>query len=71
MILHKFWAVTVGFSLGTSNWSGDYFINTGGVGVIIKPSSSHTKKSLRDQLQAVFDRDWSSDHAIDIFKFKP
>ncbi|EDV29180.1 uncharacterized protein TRIADDRAFT_18345, partial [Trichoplax adhaerens] len=56
--------------IGTSNWSGDYFINTGGVGVIIKPQSDHSKKSIRDQLQDVFDRDWSSEHAVDIFKFK-
>jgi len=47
--------------IGTSNWSGDYFISTGGIGLIL------TEK-LRDQLEDVFHRDWSSayaDHSIE------
>jgi len=44
--------------IGTSNWSGDYFINTGGVGLVINGTS------LRDQLKEVFDRDWNSPYAM-------
>uniref|UniRef100_A0A1I7U6R2 PLD phosphodiesterase domain-containing protein n=1 Tax=Caenorhabditis tropicalis TaxID=1561998 RepID=A0A1I7U6R2_9PELO len=46
--------------IGTSNWSGDYFISTAGVAVIIRQPAA-TKR-----LQDVFDRDWNSDYAKDI-----
>ena len=42
--------------IGTSNWSGDYFISTGGVGFVF------TGK-LRSQLVDIFHRDWSSDYS--------
>uniref|UniRef100_A0A1B6C9A8 PLD phosphodiesterase domain-containing protein n=1 Tax=Clastoptera arizonana TaxID=38151 RepID=A0A1B6C9A8_9HEMI len=44
--------------IGTSNWSGDYFISTGGVGVIIEGLSE-----IREQLESVFMRDWNSEFA--------
>ncbi|PSN30440.1 hypothetical protein C0J52_25520 [Blattella germanica] len=52
--------------IGTSNWSGDYFTKTGGVSVVVRTSNSKNETShntLRDQLQEVFDRDWSSVYA--------
>uniref|UniRef100_UPI00398E97ED 5'-3' exonuclease PLD3-like n=1 Tax=Pristiophorus japonicus TaxID=55135 RepID=UPI00398E97ED len=54
--------------IGTSNWSEDYFIRTAGVGLVINqtgvaPGSSVTVQS---QLQAVFERDWNSEHASDL-----
>uniref|UniRef100_A0A2P2I4Q2 Phospholipase D3-like n=1 Tax=Hirondellea gigas TaxID=1518452 RepID=A0A2P2I4Q2_9CRUS len=64
--------------IGTSNWSGDYFINTGGVGLIVNESLSHSssppddlKSSLRTQLQSVFNRDWNSEYARPLFEFLP
>ncbi|KAL1130822.1 hypothetical protein AAG570_012063 [Ranatra chinensis] len=45
--------------VGTSNWSGDYFTNTAGLGVIIEGNSD-----IRDQLEAVFLRDWNSEFAF-------
>lgn len=52
--------------IGTSNWSGDYFINTAGVGVVVRTADSKNDTStnpLRDQLQQVFERDWNSKYA--------
>lgn len=54
----------------TSNWSGDYFIDTAGVSVVVSQTdgSSPTEKTIHMQLKAVFDRDWNSPYAkyIDI-----
>ncbi|XP_048378320.1 5'-3' exonuclease PLD3 isoform X1 [Stegostoma tigrinum] len=49
--------------IGTSNWSGDYFVNTAGVGLVVNQSSTmrhSTGSSVRKQLQDVFSRDWNS-----------
>jgi phospholipase D3/4 len=48
--------------IGTSNWSGDYFITTAGVGLLVN-QTDHDATSIRSQLQAVFDRDWNSPYA--------
>ena len=42
--------------IGTSNWSGDYFISTGGIGFIFTGQ-------IRQQLEDIFARDWSSSYA--------
>uniref|UniRef100_A0A224XGI0 Putative Phospholipase D3 n=2 Tax=Megacormus gertschi TaxID=1843536 RepID=A0A224XGI0_9SCOR len=49
--------------IGTSNWSGDYFISTGGVGFILQNSENYTNSYIQVQLQAVFERDWFSEYA--------
>lgn len=53
--------------IGTSNWSGDYFVNTAGVGLVMEPSMASPKKknplAVRDQLQSVFERDWDSPYS--------
>lgn len=49
---------SMNFISGTSNWSGDYFIATGGVGVIVEGLTD-----IRDQLESVFTRDWNSEFA--------
>uniref|UniRef100_A0A8C8RU04 PLD phosphodiesterase domain-containing protein n=1 Tax=Pelusios castaneus TaxID=367368 RepID=A0A8C8RU04_9SAUR len=46
--------------IGTSNWSEDYFTGTAGVGLIINQSEAALGLTLREQLEAVFHRDWSS-----------
>ncbi|CAK9293823.1 unnamed protein product [Gordionus sp. m RMFG-2023] len=64
--------------IGTSNWSADYFLWTGGVGIIIKPlingttqnyENLHVTDDFRSQLEQLFDRDWSSDLTIDLYNF--
>ncbi|XP_045616563.1 5'-3' exonuclease PLD3 isoform X2 [Procambarus clarkii] len=63
--------------IGTSNWSADYFINTGGIGLIVNETDSTLSNSdsdvqtlsVRQQLQALFERDWTSEHAKPIDEF--
>jgi len=47
--------------IGTSNWSADYFVDTGGVGFVITPKGNET--NLRSDLQSIFERDWNSSYA--------
>lgn len=63
--------------IGTSNWSGDYFINTAGIGLIFHDPNVFNNDpefydemfstNVRNELQAVFERDWNSNftHPID------
>lgn len=48
--------------IGTSNWSADYFINTAGVGFVLRDENNSTE-SVRWQLQTVFERDWNSNYS--------
>ncbi|XP_010736554.2 phospholipase D4 [Larimichthys crocea] len=53
--------------IGTSNWSGDYFLTTAGVGLVISQHAPHPvweTEALQSQLKAVFDRDWHSKFAV-------
>lgn len=62
--------------IGTSNWSGDYFINTAGIGFILEDIENKINEtenikvaeSLRKQLQEVFERDWYSVYAKNLFR---
>ncbi|XP_042201178.1 5'-3' exonuclease PLD3 [Callorhinchus milii] len=51
--------------IGTSNWSGDYFTRTAGVGLTVNQSDGvpGDPGSVRRQLEAVFLRDWNSEYA--------
>lgn len=52
---------------GTSNWSGDYFVRTAGSALVVNQTVSAAGTStIREQLQAVFERDWSSQYSADI-----
>lgn len=54
---------------GTSNWSGDYFIYTAGVGFVFEHSENAQIKGaqmLREQLRAVFQRDWNSPYTEEL-----
>lgn len=55
--------------IGTSNWSGDYFLTTAGVGLVISQHAPHPvwkTEALQSQLRAVFDRDWHSEFAVNL-----
>lgn len=53
--------------IGTSNWSGDYFINTAGIGLIFHDPNAYgdelSESNIRNELQAVFERDWFSNYS--------
>ncbi|XP_051171842.1 5'-3' exonuclease PLD3-like isoform X2 [Leptopilina boulardi] len=58
---HNKYMVTDGAAyIGTSNWSGDYFVDTAGVSATFEDDGVNNKKSLRKQLENVFLRDWNS-----------
>uniref|UniRef100_A0A3B4BEU6 5'-3' exonuclease PLD3 n=1 Tax=Periophthalmus magnuspinnatus TaxID=409849 RepID=A0A3B4BEU6_9GOBI len=52
--------------IGTSNWSGDYFVNTAGVALVVQQPSLYagapdsSGATVQAQLQQVFERDWDS-----------
>lgn len=60
-------------SPGTSNWSGDYFISTGGVGLIVNQTEAifaqNATHTVQQQLEATFERDWNSSHAFPVEDF--
>ncbi|KYR01470.1 phospholipase D3 [Tieghemostelium lacteum] len=49
--------------VGTSNWSEDYFMDTGGL------SYNIFNPTFTAQLQSIFDRDWNSEYALPITSF--
>lgn len=56
--------------IGTSNWAGDYFLKTGGIGIVVKPESGQSSPSdIRQQLQDVFERDWNSEYTFSLSHF--
>lgn len=53
--------------IGTSNWSGDYFTVTAGIGFVLHDpvfDRDMSHDTLRRQLQAVFERDWNSNYTV-------
>ncbi|NXJ87087.1 PLD3 Phospholipase, partial [Trogon melanurus] len=53
--------------IGTSNWSGDYFVRTAGSALVVNQTGSRASAgTVRQQLQEVFERDWSSQYSTDI-----
>lgn len=51
--------------IGTSNWSGDYFTSTAGIGFVINQTSS-SNSSIQNQLQNIFERDFQSVYAVNL-----
>ncbi|XP_016964242.1 5'-3' exonuclease PLD3 [Drosophila biarmipes] len=50
--------------IGTSNWSGDYFTDTAGIGLVLSEThETESTKTLRSDLRNVFERDWNSKYA--------
>ncbi|KAF8795924.1 5'-3' exonuclease PLD3 like protein [Argiope bruennichi] len=59
--------------IGTSNWAEDYFVNTGGVGIVLRNSvinDTEVNNPIRDQVEEVFKRDWASEYAHPLSQFK-
>ncbi|XP_062121112.1 5'-3' exonuclease PLD3 [Drosophila sulfurigaster albostrigata] len=52
--------------IGTSNWSGEYFTHTAGVGLVLSDVDfeNNTQQTLRSDLFNVFERDWHSPYAV-------
>ncbi|VVC95240.1 unnamed protein product [Leptidea sinapis] len=61
---NKFMVTERAAYIGTSNWAGDYFMDTAGAAFVYEPRSAVSRDDLRRQLQAVFERDWSSPYAV-------
>lgn len=57
--------------LSTFGWSGDSFLNTAGIGLIINQSQNDTIKNqpIRQQFLSVFERDWISVYAHPLSDF--
>ncbi|XP_041851462.1 5'-3' exonuclease PLD3 isoform X2 [Melanotaenia boesemani] len=50
--------------IGTSNWSGDYFVSTAGSALVVNQTASESPEpSVQSQLKAVFERDWESEYS--------
>ncbi|XP_059187993.1 5'-3' exonuclease PLD3 isoform X2 [Centropristis striata] len=50
--------------IGTSNWSGDYFVSTAGSALVVNQTASPSQETtVQSQLKAVFERDWNSDYS--------
>ncbi|XP_076658422.1 5'-3' exonuclease PLD3 isoform X1 [Halictus rubicundus] len=60
---NKYMVTDTAAYVGTSNWSGDYFTNTAGVGTVFETVGDQTPDNLRQQLEKIFLRDWSSEYA--------
>jgi len=60
--------------IGTSNWSGDYFINTAGIGLVMYDNTNYNNEhndsiiTIRTDLANVFERDWNSMYAVNLIK---
>lgn len=65
--------------IGTSNWSGDYFVNTAGIGLILQDSqhefnllynrtTTNGNTTIRDDLVKLFERDWQSIYALELMQ---
>ncbi|XP_068441388.1 5'-3' exonuclease PLD3 [Clinocottus analis] len=50
--------------IGTSNWSGDYFVSTAGSALVVNQTASESPEpTVQQQLKAVFERDWDSGYS--------
>lgn len=51
--------------IGTSNWSADYFLYTGGISYVI--NETETGSTVRAQLEEVFNRNWNSNFTLPVY----
>lgn len=65
---NKYMVTDITAYIGTSNWSGDYFIDTAGIGLVMQDTQHQRMENdttIRSELASVFERDWNSKYAID------
>lgn len=55
--------------IGTSNWAGDYFQTTGGIGFVVEGNKGGSENDIRKQLASVFERDWYSNYTFTLDHF--
>ncbi|GMT09483.1 hypothetical protein PFISCL1PPCAC_780 [Pristionchus fissidentatus] len=55
--------------IGTSNWSADYWISTGGIGISIRSADDGGKEKVVNDVKELFLRDWKSKYATPIYDF--
>ncbi|KAK0072788.1 hypothetical protein PV326_014112, partial [Microctonus aethiopoides] len=60
---NKYMVTDIAAYIGTSNWSGDYFIDTAGIGMVFEDDGHKNNQSIRQQLEDIFHRDWNSSYA--------
>ena len=56
---------------GTSNWSGDYFVYTGGLSLTVTQPEQPSASTVQQELLQVFERDWNSPYAVNISSLPP
>lgn len=53
----------------TSNWSADYFIQTGGISFVVHTTDSTDSSKLIDDMRKLHERDWFSEYSTSIDEF--
>ncbi|XP_029427380.1 phospholipase D3 [Rhinatrema bivittatum] len=60
--------------IGTSNWSGDYFLQTAGSALIVnqtgEAAAEEGQLTAQTQLKGIFERDWNSEYSREIGSFQ-
>ncbi|EFN65992.1 Phospholipase D3 [Camponotus floridanus] len=61
---NKYMVTDIAAYIGTSNWSGDYFIDTAGIGTVFESVGRQNTDNIRQQLENIFRRDWYSNYSF-------
>lgn len=61
---NKYMVTDIAAYIGTSNWSGDYFIDTAGIGTVFESVGRQNRNNIRQQLENIFHRDWYSNYSF-------
>lgn len=64
---NKYMVTDIAAYIGTSNWSGDYFIDTAGIGTVFENVGSQSRDNVRQQLENIFHRDWYSNYSFPLY----
>ncbi|XP_065674450.1 5'-3' exonuclease PLD3 isoform X2 [Hydra vulgaris] len=65
---NKFMVTDNSALVSTSNWSGDYFVSTGGVSLVFNQTGFASPNNVQHKLKKLFLRDWTSRFALNIDK---
>ncbi|KAL6427493.1 hypothetical protein ACFW04_008771 [Cataglyphis niger] len=64
---NKYMVTDIAAYIGTSNWSGDYFIDTAGIGTVFESVGRQNRDNIRQQLENIFHRDWYSNYSFPLY----